>query len=162
MRTERTAHDLGQFLAFLHFVPIAHVGAAHVLFLVEDRVVDMSEFLGGIFVGLDVVILAGFARGLALVPGAGAQRAGDDIAELVGKGRLDILHNQRAGELRFLDVDADNALDRGDAVTGTDVAEQFPVVAGVEAVDAGQTPAGAADPAERHREVGVGDNRAIA
>ena len=83
-QAQRPAHDLGQFLAFLDFVPVAHVGPAHVLFLIEDGVVDVREILGGIFVGLDVVILAGIARRLALMPGAGAERAGDEVAVLVG------------------------------------------------------------------------------
>ena len=76
--------------------------------------------------------------------------------------RLDILQHEAAGELALLLLDADHALDRGDAVARANMAEQFPVVAGVKTVDAGQAPAGAADPAEGHREHRVRDDRAVA
>src|SRR5207253_689521 len=67
-----------------------------------------------------------------------------------------------AGEFALLFLDADHALDRGDAVARPDMAKQLPVVAGVEAVHARKSPTRAADPAESHRKHGMGDVRAVA
>src|SRR6202008_3421911 len=94
---QRAAGALGPLFAFLDLFPAADVAAPHVLFLVEDGLVDVLEFLGRVLVGLDVRVLAGVTGGLALVAGAGAEHPGDQFAALVGVAGLDVLQHQGAG-----------------------------------------------------------------
>src|SRR6266700_5792951 len=106
-----------------------------------------------------MLVFAGITRGLALMPRAGSERARDHFATLVTVGRLDILQYETSGELAFLHLNPHDAFDRGDAISGPHVAKQYPVIAGVEAVNTGQPPTRPPDPAERHGEHGMGDVR---
>src|SRR5690606_8403442 len=92
--------------------------------------------------------LAGVTCGLALVAGAGAQGACNQLAASVVVRSLHVLQHQATGELAFLFFHAHYALHRGNTVARTDVAEKRPVGARVEAMNAGQAPASVAQPAE--------------
>ncbi|MNX38549.1 hypothetical protein D3C86_688910 [compost metagenome] len=156
------ARNRGQFFAFLHFFPIAHIGATDVLRLVQHHLVDAVALFVGVFVLDDFLVLAGVACRLAFMARARAQGAGNQFTALVVVAGLHVLQHQAARELAFLFLHAHHAFDRGDAVTGAHMAEQLPVVAGVKAMDAGQAPAGAAQPAEGHGEHGMAKHRAVA
>ena len=77
---------------------------------------------------------------------APAHDAGDHLVPLVGVGGLDVLDHQTTGVSALLFLHVQNALDAVDGVAGSQHAEELPVVAGEEAVYAGQAPAGAARP----------------
>ena len=113
--------------------------------------------------GLDVGVLAGLARGLALVAGAGAERARDESRRAGCSSVASTYCSTRRPEnlLSFTSTPTTRSI----AVMrspGRTWRNSLPVVAGVEAVHAGQAPARAADPAEGHREVRMREHRAVA
>ena len=159
---ERPARDRRQLFAFFDVLPVANVGATNVLGLIEHDLIDAIVFLVRVFVLLDLLVLAGIARSFAFMTRAGAQGTRNQLAALVVVASFDVLQHQAPGELALLFFDADDALDRGDAIARPHVPEKLPVVARVEAVHAGQTPTSAAEPAECHREHRVRQHRAVA
>ena len=160
LQRQGAAHNGGQFLADFGVLPIAGLAAAGRL--VEHLLVDGGQFVVGVLVALGHVgVLAALAGGAALVAGTPADHAGDYLVTLVGVRGFDVLDDQAAGVLALLFLHVQHALHAVDGIAGAQDAKELPVVAGKEAVDAGQAPAGAARPVAHIGGAGMADDAAV-
>ena len=112
-----------QLFALFHVLPVANVGTANVLGLIEHQLIDAVAFLVRVFVLHDLFVFAGLARRFALMAGTGAQGTGNQLAALVVIAGLDVLKHEAPGELALLLFHAYDALDGRDAITGSHVPE---------------------------------------
>ena len=109
----------------------------------------------------DVGILPLLPGSFALVAGAPPNDSGYHLVALVGVDGLHELDHQGAGVFAVLLLNVQHPFDAVDGVSGAQVAEELPVVAGEETVDAGKAPAGPARPMPHEGGAGVSDYGAV-
>jgi hypothetical protein len=155
---ERSAGDHRQRLTLGHVLPIAYVTTPDLLVLIQDGRINPGVLLIAVLVlRRHIPILASFPRRPPLVAGTPTQRLGDQLVSLVGEECLDILHHESAREAALLFLNPDHPLDAVNPIARPDGPEELPVIAGVKAVHARQTPTGAARPAKGVGKAGMAE-----
>ena len=154
------AHDGFHLLADLDVLPVARDAAPGRF--VQHLPVDGLQFLRFVVVAAgDVGVLAPLPGCPPLVTGTPADDPGQKLVPLVGVYGLDVLDDQGGRVAALLLLHVQHPLDAVDGVAGAQHAEELPVVAGEEAVDAGQPPAGAARPVAHVGSAGMADDGAV-
>ena len=160
LQRQRAAHYRLQGIADVGILVIAGLAAPRLF--VQYLLVDGLQLIGRVFVAAgDGGVFAPFPGGPALVAGAPADHPRHQFVALVGVQGFYVLDYQRLriAALAFLDVQ--HSFDAVDGVAGAQVAVKLPIVAGKEAVDAGQPPAGAARPVAHIGGAGMADDGAV-